>query len=282
VKKSFEEPLKAIKDKKPKFEDEKYQGLGRAQAVMKWSADLNDWQREKNQIIKEYNKALENRNKSIMAKKKPIEDAAKNLSNAITNYYQATKVFFCSPKNNGTIFKDAYEAAISKLEFKPELTITKTTNENSIPNWNNLKKHYMRTAVSLFLSEANVADKVNNRFLMLSAPAATASKKNLEDEVNWMNLVNSMVSNPVLQKETGVMVKEWCEDTYGKLSKDEIGNRHRWKVGVEGKILLSDNSDKTLTFDQNGMVHTTENVTFTKEVSDHLKRVLASIGTNVE
>ena len=282
VKKSFEEPLKAIKDKKPKFEDEKYQGLGRAQAVMKWSADLNDWQREKNQIIKEYNKALENRNKSIMAKKKPIEDAAKNLSNAITNYYQATKVFFCSPKNNGTIFKDAYEAAISKLEFKPELTITKTTNENSIPNWNNLKKHYMRTAVSLFLSEANVADKVNNRFLMLSAPAATANKDQLEDEVNWMNLVNSMVSNPVLQKETGVMVKEWCEDTYGKLSKDEIGNRHRWKVGVEGKILLSDNSDKTLTFDQNGMVHTTENVTFTKEVSDHLKRVLASIGTNVE
>ena len=191
-------------------------------------------------------------------------------------------MFFCSPKNNGTIFKDAYEAAISKLEFKPELTITKTTNENSIPDWNNLKKHYMRTAVSLFLSEANVADKVNNRFLMLSAPAATASKENLEDEVNWMNLVNSMVSNPVLQKETGVMVKEWFEDTYGKLSKGEIGNRHRWKVGVEGKILLSDNSDKTLTFDQNGMVHTTENVTFTKEVSDHLKRVLASIGTNVE
>lgn len=217
-----------------------------------------------------------------MAKKKPIEDAARNLSYAIKLYYKATKVFFCSPKNNGTIFKDAYEAAISKLEFKPELTITKTTNENSIPDWNNLKKHYMRTAVSLFLSEANVADKVNNRFLMLSAPAATASKENLEDEVNWMNLVNSMVSNPVLPKATGDMVKEWFEDTYGKLSKGEIGNRHRWKVGVEGKILLSDNSDKTLTFDQNGMVHTTENVTFTKEVSDHLKRVLASIGTNVE
>ena len=282
VKKSFEEPLKAIKDKKPKYEDEKYQGLGRAQAVLKWTADLDDWQREKNQITKEYNKALENRNKSIMAKKKPIEDAARNLSYAIKLYYKATKVFFCSPKNNGTIFKDAYEAAISKLEFKPELTITKTTNENSIPDWNNLKKHYMRTAVSLFLSEANVADKVNNRFLMLSAPAATASKENLEDEVNWMNLVNSMVSNPVLPKATGDMVKEWFEDTYGKLSKGEIGNRHRWKVGVEGKILLSDNSDKTLTFDQNGMVHTTENVTFTKEVSDHLKRVLASIGTNVE
>ena len=282
VKKSFEEPLKAIKDKKPKYEDEKYKGLGRAQAVLKWSADLDDWQREKNQITKEYNKALENRNKSIMAKKKPIEDAARNLSYAIKLYYKATKVFFCSPKNNGTIFKDAYEAAISKLEFKPELTITKTTNENSIPDWNNLKKHYMRTAVSLFLSEANVADKVNNRFLMLSAPAATASKENLEDEVNWMNLVNSMVSNPVLPKATGDMVKEWFEDTYGKLSKGEIGNRHRWKVGVEGKILLSDNSDKTLTFDQNGMVHTTENVTFTKEVSDHLKRVLASIGTNVE
>ena len=282
VKKSFEEPLKAIKDKKPKYEDEKYKGLGRAQAVLKWTADLDDWQREKNQITKEYNKALEDRNKSIMAKKKPIEDAARNLSYAIKLYYKATKVFFCSPKNNGTIFKDAYEAAISKLEFKPELTITKTTNENSIPDWNNLKKHYMRTAVSLFLSEANVADKVNNRFLMLSAPAATASKDHLENEVNWMNLVDSMVSNPVLQKETGVMVKEFFEDTYGKLSKGEIGNRHRWKVGVEGKILLSDNSDKTLTFDQNGMIHTTENVTLSKDVSDHLKRMLGSIGTNVE
>ena len=282
VKKSFEEPLKAIKDKKPKYEDEKYQGLGRAQAVLKWTADLDDWQREKNQITIKYNKALEDRNKSIMAKKKPIEEAAKNLSNAITNYYQATKVIFCKPLNSSMVFKDAYEAAISNLEFKPELTITKKTNETSITDWKNRKKHYMRTAVSLFLSEASVADKVNNRFLRLSAPAATASKENLEDEVNWMNLVNSMVSNPVLPKATGDMVKEWFEDTYGKLSKGEIGNRHRWKVGVEGKILLSDNSDKTLTFDQNGMVHTTENVTFTKEVSDHLKRVLASIGTNVE
>lgn len=282
VKKSFDDQLKALADKEPKFEDDKYQKLGRADGLDMWNKDRNNWKKERQHIKNECKKALEDRNKSISEKKKPIEDAAKNLSYAIKLYYKATKVFFCSPKNNGTIFKDAYEAAISKLEFKPELTITKTTNENSIPDWNNLKKHYMRTAVSLFLSEASVADKVNNRFLMLSAPAATASKDQLEDEVNWMNLVNSMVSNPVLQKETGVMVKEWCEDTYGKLSKGEIGNRHRWKVGVEGKILLSDNSDKTLTFDQNGMVHTTENVTFTKEVSDHLKRVLASIGTNVE
>ena len=282
VKKSFDDQLKALADKEPKFEDDKYQKLGRADGLDMWNKDRNNWKKERQHIKNECKKALEDRNKSISEKKKPIEDAAKNLSYAIKLYYKATKVFFCSPKNNGTIFKDAYEAAISKLEFKPELTITKTTNENSIPDWNNLKKHYMRTAVSLFLSEASVADKVNNRFLRLSAPAATASKDHLEDEVNWMNLVNSMVSNPVLQKETGVMVKEWCEDTYGKLSKGEIGNRHRWKVGVEGKILLSDNSDKTLTFDQNGMVHTTENVTFTKEVSDHLKRVLASIGTNVE
>jgi hypothetical protein len=282
VKKSFDDQLKALADKEPKSEDDKYQKLGRADGLDMWNKDRNNWKKERQHIKNECKKALEDRNKSISEKKKPIEDAAKNLSYAIKLYYKATKVFFCSPKNNGTIFKDAYEAAISKLEFKPELTITKTTNENSIPDWNNLKKHYMRTAVSLFLSEANVADKVNNRFLMLSAPAATANKDQLEDEVNWMNLVNSMVSNPVLQKETGVMVKEWFEDTYGKLSKGEIGNRHRWKVGVEGKILLSDNSDKTLTFDQNGMVHTTENVTFTKEVSDHLKRVLASIGTNVE
>ncbi len=282
VKKSFDDQLKALADKEPKSEDDKYQKLGRADGLDMWNKDRNNWKKERQHIKNECKKALEDRNKSISEKKKPIEDAAKNLSYAIKLYYKATKVFFCSPKNNGTIFKDAYEAAISKLEFKPELTITKTTNENSIPDWNNLKKHYMRTAVSLFLSEANVADKVNNRFLMLSAPAATANKENLEDEVNWMNLVNSMVSNPVLPKATGDMVKEWFEDTYGKLSKDEIGNRHRWKVGVEGKILLSDNSDKTLTFDQNGMVHTTENVTFTKEVSDHLKRVLASIGTNVE
>ena len=282
VKKSFDDQLKALADKEPKSEDDKYQKLGRADGLDMWNKDRNNWKKERQHIKNECKKALEDRNKSISEKKKPIEDAAKNLSYAIKLYYKATKVFFCSPKNNGTIFKDAYEAAISKLEFKPELTITKTTNENSIPDWNNLKKHYMRTAVSLFLSEANVADKVNNRFLMLSAPAATASKDQLEDEVNWMNLVNSMVSNPVLPKATGDMVKEWFEDTYGKLSKGEIGNRHRWKVGVEGKILLSDNSDKTLTFDQNGMVHTTENVTFTKEVSDHLKRVLASIGTNVE
>ena len=91
-----------------------------------------------------------------------------------------------------------------------------------------------------------------------------------------------MVSDPKLPKTTNDKMKEWEAETYYDVDKQQLVNRNRWKVGVEGKILFSDNSEKTMTFDKNGLVKTTDNVTFTDKSYDQLKIKLGSIGTNVE
>ena len=78
------------------------------------------------------------------------------------------------------------------------------------------------------------------------------------------------------------MIKEWADETYKDPYEDPIVNQHRWKVGVDGKILMSDNPGKTLTFGNNGLVHATNNMAFTDKSCDELKNMLCSIGTNVE
>jgi hypothetical protein len=279
--------MKKHYEQKPVLKNDKYKkhGGGREAGKKAYFMDLQNWINKKEQIQIQYNEAQKERIRLIAEKKKPIEDTAKQLSKAIHLYYKATKVIFKSKGlMNNTAFTTACNNALEKLEFTPDINISTETNRDSFTNWKDLKTHYMRTAVSLFLSEASVGDKINNKSLRLSAPAATVSKDNLENEINWRNMIDSMVSDPKLPKTKSnwQLAKEWAADTYGTLAPSKTGNRYRWKVGVEGKILISDNSEKTLTFDNNGHVKTTDNAIMTDKACDQLKRVLGSIGTNVE
>jgi hypothetical protein len=285
---NYTNEMKKHYEQKPESKNDKYKkhGGGREAGRKAYFMDQQNWINKKEQIQIQYNEAQKERIRLIAEKKKPIEDTAKQLSKAIHLYYKATKVNFKSSSlMNDTVFTAAFDAALGKLEFNtPEIDISVNTNKDSFNNWKDLKTHYMRTAVSLFLSEANVGDKINNKFLRLSAPAVTVSKDHLENELNWKNMIDSIVSDPKLPKtkSNGELAMEWAVDRYGKLAPSKTGNRYRWKVGVEGKILISDNSEKTLTFDNNGHVKTTDNAIMSDKACDQLKRVLGSIGTNVE
>ena len=283
LKKEYDKQLKEIEDKEPKMEDDKYNNLGRFDALKKWDDDFSEWKKEKHRIKVQYNKALEDRKKRILEMKKPVEDAANNLKKAIYYFYKTTnELFNMEMLGNDSIFYKACNTALGKMKWEKLPEIKKDMSLNAITNWKELKKHYMRKAVCLFLSDPDVADKVNFRRLQISAPSATVSQDNLDVELNWQNLINSMVSDPKLPKTTNDKMKEWEAETYYDVDKQQLVNRNRWKVGVEGKILFSDNSEKTMTFDKNGLVKTTDNVTFTDKSYDQLKIKLGSIGTNVE
>ena len=90
------------------------------------------------------------------------------------------------------------------------------------------------------------------------------------------------MDKPTTVEKISLMIKDWAAETYDDPYKDSIDNQHRWKVGVDGKILLSDSPGKTLTFDKNGLVNATDNMAFTDKSCDDLRQMLCSIGTNVE
>lgn len=157
------------------------------------------------------------------------------------------------------------------------ITIDDTTSEDSINDWAAKKKHYMRTAVCLFLPEKDVTDKLNNYYLKISVPQLVGA--NLADNVTWTAAVLAMVSKPTTGDKIKVALKEWPAETYLDIDKDKLCNLNRWKVGVDGKILFSDNSGKTLSFDNNGVVSSTDNMTFTNKSCDEMIQKLGNIGS---
>ena len=285
VKEDFDKEMKDLNTRKPDLQNAKYQNHkgGTMAGMMAYRKDSDRWEKEAQLLETRYRKNLEIRKKKISEKKKPVENVANKLRKAIFYFYKArNEIFKMEMLGNDSNFTNACNTALGKMNFEELPEIKKDMSLDAITNWKELKKHYMRKAVCLFLSEADVASKANNRSLKIDAPSPTVSQNNLDVEVTWMNLINSMVSNPKIPKTNGDRVKEWRDDTWGSLYPENTRNRHRWKVGVEGKILLSDNSGKTVSFGNDGLVNATENVTFTDKSCDQLKLRLAKIGTNVE
>ena len=118
--------------------------------------------------------------------------------------------------------------------------------------WQNWRTHYMRLAVYNLLTSKDVKDKVCAGVKLKSS---TKTTENLNTNDNWTTLVNDFVNEP-----------------------DEGAGSKSWRVGLQGKILLSDSSDNTLIFDRNGEVKSRENSMFTKKTPDKLKDLLKNVG----
>lgn len=149
--------------------------------------------------------------------------------------------------------------------------------------WANLKKHYMRTAVATFLNNRDLQKKVNAYNFYMEIKSAMLSN-HYESEDVWATTVENLVQelcSSEFKKELR-KYKEWAADTYLDSWLDPLVNRKRWAVGLKGKILLSDDSQKTISFDDKGGIKTTENATFTNKSAKKMKEFLKSIGTNVE
>ena len=158
-----------------------------------------------------------------------------------------------------------------------------TMTENGEMGWTTLKKHFMRTAVASFLSDGDLQKKVNSYNFLMEIKSATPMGM-LSNEDYWQALVDAMVQEVCKNWVTKDLrkYKDWANDTYKATFVDQTVNRKRWAVGMKGKILLSDDSQKTITFDDKGEVKATENLTFTDKNHKKMREFLKSIGTNVE
>ena len=283
--KTLEELHNDYKDKnnqaqneKPKEDDDKYI---RIEGNAIYRRDLEDWNEKVKRIqdtyldnVLKYGKTLEDRKK--------VEDAATKLSNDILVLYRCAKMNFNSDSVDceDLFFADAIKKVLQNLSYDNEIPISNAVTKDAINDWADQKKHFMRLAVSSLLSQDAVSDKVNNKYFYFNRHAVAPD--NLVDNINWQAYVSSLVDKPTTVEKISLMIKDWADETYDDPYKDPLVNQHRWKVGVDGKILLSDSPGKTLTFDKNGLVNATDNMAFTDKSCDDLRQMLCSIGTNVE
>ena len=277
--KQCNDDLQFLEDHKPNKNDDKY-----TNNELLFQQDMKEFHHMSDLVKSRYTNAREQLDKTQKARK-ALEDKAKNLSERINTLYWATHINFNADVVDceNLFFANSIKGALKSLSYDKEIPIAKTTTKLSVNDWAAQKKHYMRLAVCSFFSQRDVSDKVfskvNNKFMTLSEP--TGGTDDLANDINWQACVGSMVRKPTAIEKIRLMEKEWADETYKDPYEDPIVNQHRWKVGVDGKILMSDNPGKTMTFGNNGLVHATDNMAFTSKSCDELKNMLCSIGTNV-
>jgi hypothetical protein len=278
----YQDKYNNLRNEKPKEDDDLYVWI-EGNAI--YHRDMEEWNQKLRKLQETYANNLNKRNKTLHDREK-VENAARKLSDSIYSLYYFTKVYFNSKDVDceNLIFANSIKGALDSLSYNKEIPIKNDTRKETINDWAAQKKHYMRLAVCSFFSQSElsskVSSKVNNKFMTLSEPTGVAD--NLADDITWQTCVGSMVSKPTTAEKIRLMIKEWADETYKDPYEDPIVNQHRWKVGVDGKILMSDNPAKTITFDNKGVVHATGNMAFTDKSCDDLKNILCSIGTTVE
>lgn len=271
--------LNDLANSKPKNEDYLEKGMAA------FAKDINTWMIQENAVLNKYEHDLQ----IVRETKKNRETcvtAANNLSTAINNLYRAVAIDFKADIQVEGTFRDCNSITnvFNNMVFPdPKDKITMDMTENADYVWSDQKKHFMRKAVATFLSNGDLQKKVNDYNFYMDIKTA-AIGDNLQDEVAWGNTVDNMVQevcNNAAKKDLRTY-KEWAKATYWSSWVDPLVNRKRWKVGVQGKILFSDNSQKTISFGDNGGIITTENATFTNKSHKKMREFLKSIGTNVE
>ena len=106
---------------------------------------------------------------------------------------------------------------------------------------------------------------------------------------NWSTYVNALVQdgNParpatgfggkyVVQKLVKTFKTNWWDMNYADPWRDTTVNRHRWRTGVQGKILMSDSPSTTISFDRKGGTVNEMNVIASNTKTEMIK-VLESI-----
>jgi hypothetical protein len=215
-----------------------------------------------------------------------LVDCVKNLSKAFSDLFNAFDAFdniaALSLPTGVTIsqtYSDKCIAGIKKYKTFVSATdsalFDKLVNNNvaidtdlSQTLGNDVKKRIARKVVHDFMS--GVVTNVNSEFTDTIAMLVTLPPLvgDVCDDSTWVNVVNGwfapVETAPITSiggavkavgKDKLVAVKDWFVDNYANPWMNTTINRHRWKTGVQGKILLSDSPESTISFEKDGSAY---------------------------
>ena len=219
---------------------------------------------------------------------------AKNLAAAFATLKKSFEDLALT--NNDKIFTNEVQTALNTIfdELKGKDGILKTINDKSLTkdsqedktiNWDDLTKLYRRKAVFKLVAEAcskiAATDKVK-------LSATYDGSKDVADDSAWKSLVESWVTEPSAAEPKAILdyggslfkdgfTKEWLWDTFASPWVDTTYNRRRWATGSNGKILLSDSPDSTISFDATGASKAQKNLIISDKAVDTIINRIKSL-----
>ena len=274
LQKKLNDDLNALENEKLNINDKEFKDLSQEAAHIRFEAALKQWEEQRKKICADYQKALNDRDMKVN-KRDVIMDIANKLSTAVNLFYKASHGDFCLNAPIDGQFQDQVRVVLEAMTFQhAEGLMNPPLEDKSEGYWNNLRKHYMRLVAYNLLSNADVGNKVNGDFLGL-APTLKALT-DLDKDEKWQPVISDLVKDKTWGQKAKIKFKNWNASTYGTINPK--ADKVRWEMGVEGKILLSDNSETTLSFDKDGVVQKRTNQTFTDKTSEQLRIKLGNIG----
>lgn len=262
---------KSEKDKPAKRDIKKDQKL--------WDDAVYTYVTEPNDKIKKENKEKEKQRQALVdcvnSLSKAFSDlfnafdgidniAALSLSTGVTISQPYSDKCFASIKKYKT-FVSATDSALFDILVNNKVAIDTDLSQTL---GNDVKKRIARKAVHDFMS--GVATTVNSEFTDTIAMLATLPPLagDVCNDSTWVNVVNgwfapietapiTTIGNAVkgVGKDKLAAVKDWFVDNYFDPWKNTFVSRHRWKTGVQGKILLSDSPESTISFEKDGSAY---------------------------
>lgn len=251
------------------------------QDLQKWDASYNKYSAEAKAKIALVSESQQDQ----------VKDMAKGLAAAFVTLEKCFEDLSLPANNN--IFKDEVQTALNTIfteligdagilkdiyDKKPD----KNTQEDKSINWDDISKKYRRKAVFKLVGDAKIADldKVKLKATYNQATDVT-------DDNAWKSLVESWITEvSPATVPTGTLdfasnlfkgiYKDWPTETFLDPWKDATVNRRRWATGANGKILLSDTPNKTISFDAKGASAANNNLIISeKSVTDIINSIKA-------
>ena len=256
--------------------------------------DSQNWTDTYNEISNETKTEINKFNTALEEKKKTVKGVAEKLAAAFATLKKSFEDLALI--NNDKIYTNEVQTALNTIfdELKGKDGILKTINDKSLTkdsqedkaiNWDDLTKVYRRKAVFKLVagacSQIAATDKVK-------LSATYDGSKDVADDSAWKSLVESWVTEPSAAEPKAILdyggslfkdgfTKEWLWDTFASPWVDTTYNCRRWATGSNGKILLSDSPDSTISFDATGASKAQKNLIISDKAVDTIMNRIKSL-----
>ena len=262
----------------------------------RYALDLQKW----NEIIGSINKQENERIRIPRPHvRKLLQDAADNVYKSLVNFYDTShnvKIYRSEIGKDlapSSLYEDQILDSFNHIHFRDyDQNLSAQPKLDTFPldmdkkKWEEAKRFLKRKCVDIFTR--SVSKDLGN----LSAVVTLKTSVETNDDTykdNWSTYVNALVQdgNPakpatgfggkyVAQKLVKTFKTNWWDMNYVDPWRDTTVNRHRWRTGVQGKILMSDSPSTTISFDRKGGTVSEMNVIASNTKTEMIK-VLESI-----
>jgi hypothetical protein len=262
----------------PKPEEKDYAGAEPFQDIAFCAACMN-WEERKqafNAQVQKNNNVREIKRRTIVKVSQQLRTAAKDLSEAAkkwTDMKDSDFNFFHYNKNRIYVsvavkrikeegFNEFFPISLDEMKNR---TYKKAVAKINKEIWNRQVKYLSRYIIYQYLTHQSDIDYDKT---------VIKSKDDVLDNDKWRKFVSSLKKNEGIGTTIKEGLKDWAKEELNPFA-GFIDDHFQWKLGFQGQILMSDQSDKTASFDpdQNLVSHDNQVEDSVDSIIDLLKKL---------